>query len=128
MTVGERIKQRRQELGYSQEELAKKMGYSGKSSVCKAETFGDNITTAKISKFAKALDCTESYLMGWSSEYDNAPASELLRIENEQLERYKAETLEPFNDTEKKCIELFGELNNEQQELILNMMKNMKRG
>ena len=68
MTVGERIKSRRLELGLSQEELAQKMGYPGKSSVCKAETASDNITTKKIRKFAKALECSESYLMGWTEE------------------------------------------------------------
>lgn len=65
MTVGERIKLKREELGWSQTELAKKMGYSGKASVSKAETWDDNITTAKVDKFAKALGCSFEYLMGW---------------------------------------------------------------
>lgn len=70
MTVGERIKQKRIELGWSQSELASRMGYSGKSSVCKAETYGDSITTAKVTKFAEALGVTEAYLMGWEDHVE----------------------------------------------------------
>lgn len=82
MTVGERIKQRRIELGLSQEELARKMGYSGKSSVCKAETYGDSITTAKITKYAEALDVSEAYLMGWQerAEDRNTYADEVAHL------------------------------------------------
>lgn len=65
MTVGQRIKQRRLELGMTQSELAEKMGYKGKTSVCAAETKGDNITTTKIKKFARALNCSFFYLMGY---------------------------------------------------------------
>lgn len=68
MTVGERIRNRRIELGLSQSELASKMGYSDKTGISKAETCGDNITTTKICKFADALDCTFDYLMGWEEK------------------------------------------------------------
>lgn len=64
MTVGERIKQRRLELGLTQDELANKMGYKGKTSVCVAETGGDNVTTTKVIKFAKALGVPVQYLLG----------------------------------------------------------------
>ena len=64
MTVGNRIKQRRIELGLTQSELAARMGYSGKTSVCMAEKSGDNITTTKVKKFAEALDVSFRYLMG----------------------------------------------------------------
>lgn len=83
MTVGERIKQRRIELGLSQEDLAKRMGYSGKSSVCKAETSDDNITTSKVRKFANALNCTESFLMGWEEE--KISISSYFRFRNAEL-------------------------------------------
>lgn len=65
MTVGDRIKERRIALGLTQDELAKRMGYSGKSTVCKAESTGDNVTTTKVKKFAEHLDCDWKYLMGW---------------------------------------------------------------
>ena len=64
-SVGERIKQRRKELGLTQGELAERMGYKSKSAICKVETVEDNITTDRIMDFAKALECTPAYLMGW---------------------------------------------------------------
>lgn len=72
MTVGERIKQRRMELGLTQEELAIRMGYKGKTAVCMAETRGDNVTTTKVAKFAKALDVTPRWLMGFEDPDDHA--------------------------------------------------------
>lgn len=65
MTVADRIKFRREELNITQEELAKRLGLKGKSSVCKIESSGDNISTKSIRKYAKALDVTIAYLMGW---------------------------------------------------------------
>ena len=38
MTTGERIKQRRKELGMTQAELAKKTGYTDKSSIAVIES------------------------------------------------------------------------------------------
>ena len=64
-TVGERIKKRREDLGLSQMQLAIKMGYKSKSAICKVETVEDNITTDRIKDFAKALECSPAYLMGW---------------------------------------------------------------
>lgn len=66
MTVGERIKITREAKGISQEELAKRIGLKGKSSVCKIETAGDHISTASIVKYAKALNVPPSDLMGWT--------------------------------------------------------------
>ena len=68
MTVGDRIRKRRIELDLSQEELAKRMGYSGKSTICKAETWGNEITTTKVKKFADALNVSFEYLMGWDAK------------------------------------------------------------
>jgi transcriptional regulator with XRE-family HTH domain len=64
MNVGERIKQKRIELNMSQDELAKKVGYRSRSSIQKIEASRD-LPLRKVSKMARALGCTESYLMGW---------------------------------------------------------------
>ncbi len=64
MTVGEKIKQRRLELGLSQDELAKRCGYKSRSSVNKIELARD-LPLRKIELMAKALDVTPGYLMGW---------------------------------------------------------------
>ena len=65
MTVGERIKTARERLGVSQEDLAKRLNLKDKSSVCKIEKAGDNISTKSIKKYADALGVTPSFLMGW---------------------------------------------------------------
>lgn len=69
MTVGERIKQKRIEIGLSQDELAKRMGYKNKSAICRVERdYEQNLTLDRVSMFARALGCSESYLMGWEEE------------------------------------------------------------
>lgn len=67
MTVGDRIKQKRIELGYSQDELAKKVGYKSRSSIQKIEC-ARNLPLPKVERMALALDCSPSYLMGWEDE------------------------------------------------------------
>lgn len=71
MTVGERIKQVREEKQLSQEALAKKMGYAGKTSISKIESSGDNVTNRTVTKFAKALGVTEARLMGWEDDIES---------------------------------------------------------
>lgn len=65
MTVGDRIKNARERLGVSQEELAKRLKLKDKSSVCKIEKAGDHISTKSIKKYADALGVSPSFLMGW---------------------------------------------------------------
>jgi transcriptional regulator with XRE-family HTH domain len=75
MTVADRIKFKREELDITQDELAKKLGLKGKSSVCKIESSGDNISTKSIRNYANALGVTIAYLMGWESESDPSTAA-----------------------------------------------------
>lgn len=65
MTIGKRIRRRRKELGMTQGELAAKMGYSDRSAICMVETDRRDITWENVCKYAKALNCTPSYLMKW---------------------------------------------------------------
>ena len=65
MTIGNRIRSRRIELGITQDELASKLGYRSKSSINKIELGVQDLPQKKIVDFAKALDTTPAYLMGW---------------------------------------------------------------
>lgn len=67
MSIGNKIKQRREQLGMSQDELAKKLGYSSRSTVNKIEKGINDITQSKIIAFANALHVTPAYLMDWES-------------------------------------------------------------
>lgn len=57
MELYKRIRKRREELGMSQEELAKKMGYKSRSSINKIEMGENDIPQSKIATF----DCGISF-------------------------------------------------------------------
>lgn len=59
------IKKRRNELGLTQSELAKRMGYADKSMIAKIENGKVDLQQSKIVAFAKALNTTPGDLMGW---------------------------------------------------------------
>lgn len=71
MGVGARIKKRRTELKMSQAELAKLTGYADKTAISKIEHELSDLTQSKIVSFAKALDTTVEYLMGWEEKQKN---------------------------------------------------------
>ena len=64
MTTGDRIRNRRLELGLTQEDLAKKMGLAGKSTISKIESSGNEVSLKQVRKYAEALNCTVGYLLG----------------------------------------------------------------
>lgn len=101
MTIGDRIKQKRVEMGLSQEELAKKMGYVSKSVISKFEAKGDGITTTTIEKFAKALNTTPAVLMGWSVDGD----------------------IPEFEDDHVELIALYSQLTKEQKQTVMSMLR-----
>ena len=55
MNIGDGIRSRREELGLTQEELAKKLGYKSRSSVNKVETSRE-LSNKKVRRYAEALD------------------------------------------------------------------------
>ena len=67
MKIGERIKNRRIELNITQDELARRLGYSDKSSISRMEN-SSKLTLNKVQLLADALDVSPSYLMGWEEE------------------------------------------------------------
>lgn len=81
MQIGDRIKARRLELGLTQDELAKKLGYRSRSTINKIEMNINDITQPKIIEFANALDTTVQYLMGFEPESGEKGLSALLSKE-----------------------------------------------
>lgn len=67
------IKERRLELGMSQEELAKKVGYTSRSTIARIEHGEINLPQSKVVDIAKALRVTPSFLYGWE---DNVKVDE----------------------------------------------------
>lgn len=70
MTIQERIRLKRNELEMSQDELAHRVGYKGRTAISKIENGECQIRQSMIEKLAKALNTTPSYLMGWDDEDD----------------------------------------------------------
>ena len=68
--IGSKIKARRKELNLTQEELASMTGYTTRSTINKIEQEINDIPLSKVSVFAKALNVSPSYLMGWEDEYN----------------------------------------------------------
>ena len=73
--IGHRIKARREQLQMTQEELAKRIGYKSKTTITKIENGTNDIVQSKVCDFAKALNTTPAYLMGWEDLEQPIPQS-----------------------------------------------------
>ena len=73
MTIGDRIRVRREQLNMSQDELARKICYKSRSSINKIELNLYNLKQSKIKLIADALLTTPSYIMGWSEQSKQPP-------------------------------------------------------
>ena len=102
-TVGDNILWLRKKLGWTQEELAVKMGYKSKSTINKIEMGINDIPQSKIVKFAEILNTTPAFLMGWE--------------ENETVE-----TTIQVTEDEQKLLELFRRVPENQQQMVLQMI------
>ncbi|MBQ2397334.1 MAG: helix-turn-helix transcriptional regulator [Bacteroidales bacterium] len=109
MTIGERIKQRRLELGMTQDEVAKKAGYKSRSSVNKIELSRD-LPLTKVKAVAKILECTPSYLLGWEDNNDIIESAETdVKLSN-------------MDNRMKEYALKMDKLSKENQELIMQMI------
>lgn len=69
--IGEKIKQRRKELGWSLRQLTDKMGYSSHGTIARIEKGEVDVSQSKVAKFAKVLGVSVAYLMDWESSNNN---------------------------------------------------------
>ena len=83
MTIGNRIRNRRIELGMTQDELASKLGYKSKSSINKIALGVQDLPQKKIVDFAKALDTTPASLMGWQKVDLEVMSDYITKLANE---------------------------------------------
>lgn len=106
MTIGDRVKARREELNMTQQELSNKMGYSNKSAISRIETSGNKISIKRVSALADALDCSSSYLMGWADINGN-----------------DINDIPEYDPQIQEVTDLFLKLNQEQKQTVLNMLR-----
>ena len=104
LTIGSRIRNRREELNLSQDELAKRLGYKSRSLINKIELDQRNLTQSKIKAIADALETTPAYIMGWEELDQTVDLKKLQKevseaaVTMEMIEKqYGSSTLEAFN-------------------------------
>lgn len=73
MTLGDRIRSRREELRMSQEELATRLGYKSRSTIAKIESGENDLTQSKIVAFAEALNTTARWLLDYDDSNTTLP-------------------------------------------------------
>ncbi len=65
MTIGERIKARREQLGFSVDEVAKKLG-KNRATIYRYESdYIENLPVSVLEPIANILETTPAFLMGW---------------------------------------------------------------
>lgn len=77
---GERVRQRRKELGMTQLDLGLKMGFKSKQSVCHIEAGDRNLKQSQVVALANALGVTPAYLMGWKTSEEEKKEIEKNRL------------------------------------------------
>lgn len=87
------VKERREQLGLSQDELARRVGYTNRSSIARIERGDTDIPQSKLYDIARALRVTPSYLMGEDTEcvYTSDPpmmVAEMTAIDEESMEKF----------------------------------------
>ena len=90
--IGKLIKQRRLELGLTQEELATRLGYKHKSAVNKLEMNINDVNQTKLKKIAKALECSPTYFV--EDVPHDEPVPESVMIYAEKLSKLSPEKLD----------------------------------
>ena len=110
MTVADRIKNKRIELGFTQSELATRAGYSDKTAISKIENAGNDVTMKQVRRIAAALGTTDVFLMGWDE-----PDVET-RLINAYME----------NAQDKEFIDLYKKADPAIQQAVLTLLKSAR--
>ena len=105
MEIGEKIRNRRMELGWSQRDLASKMGYTNNSTIAKIEQGTVDVTQSRVIQFSKVLGVSIAYLMDWDTAKKNSPEKTTL-TEGELL-----------------LLDLFRQVPESKQDLVLEMIR-----
>lgn len=108
-----RIRMRRQELGWTTDELAKRMGYKDRSSISKIESGKADIPQSKVKAFAAVLDTTVSWLLGIDSP-DEAPEPTL-------------PVTASLTSSQATLLSIFDELNEEGQTKVIEYAEDLNR-
>lgn len=93
MTIYERIRALRKAQSMSQEQLAKLVGFEGRSAISKVENGERDIGQSMIIKYASALGVTPGYLMfGEEADEETLPPVYVTKDEREVIDLYRSLT------------------------------------
>ena len=106
MEIGEKIRNRRMELGWSQRDLADKMGYTNNSTIAKIEQGKTDVTQSRVIQFSKVLGVSIAYLMDWENGAKKLSPDKLTLTERELL-----------------LLDLFKQVPESKQDLVLDRIR-----
>lgn len=113
MNANEKIKIYRAKLGMTQSELAKRAGYTDRSSIAKIESGVVDLPQSKIKVFADIFDVPPADLIGWDCGDNNVIADAALRMQDDPKFR--------------EAVELMGSLQPDELSAIVTMIRTMRK-
>lgn len=72
MGMGSRIRERRRELGLSQDELAQKVGYKNRSTIARIESGENDIMLSKLKEIANVLETQVPWLLSGDERFKDS--------------------------------------------------------
>lgn len=117
MSVGIRIKEKREAMDMTQEELGRLCGTT-KQTIFKYESgVVTNIPLSRLEKIADALGVSQAYLMGWEEPQEETRAETYQRIMKEEA---AAQWYNSLSEEQKRLINLLSSYPAEKIESLLN--------
>lgn len=104
MTVGDRIKNLREQNNLSQIDLATKINVSKQTLYKYENNIVTNIPSDKIELLAKILNCSPAYLMGWEDNLTEHNADLLVNMLSDKSEIMCIEKLNTLSIEHKQAI------------------------
>ena len=102
MTVADRVRESREKMGLSQEELAHRMGLKSRSSITRIEKSGDFISLKDVERLSQILNVSVLYLMGWENRsIENIDTSDDKVLREAKFSKLYAQ----LNDDQKKIVD-----------------------
>ncbi len=121
--VGEKIRQARIKANLTQDDLAKMVGYTSRSSINKIEKGLVDLPRSKLIKISNALGVTPSYLMGWDDEEENPPIPDgLTEDERFWVDIYRKVSPE-IQDLLLKMVSSFDQQSDEARQMLLRLIR-----
>lgn len=121
MNTGDRIKQRRMELGLTVDDLAERINKS-RATIYRYEN-GDieNMPTTILEPLAKALYTTPADLMGWEQVDSHFSGKEAPK---EIYDKFKS-NVSKFHGEHKELLDIYGKLSSPNQKRVLTYSRNL---